>query len=158
MAVVQSRASRWWNRTAIALALAMLVASMIPLYWIGSTAFKARSVATTVPPTVFFTPEITPFVKLFTARVQQRGERDEAAYAKAPWWEKLVMDGGDRFIKDDKGNINVTQRLGVLTSYYYRVDAIPPPNRAVGYYWSSAYLTPRDCGSPLPGKALITRC
>ena len=55
MAVVQSRASRWWNRTAIALALAMLVASMIPLYWIGSTAFKARSVATTVPPTVFFT-------------------------------------------------------------------------------------------------------
>lgn len=105
MAIVQSRASRWWNRTAIVLALALLVASMIPLYWIASTAFKPRSAATTVPPTVFFTPEITPFVKLFTARVQQRGQRDEAAYASAPWWEKLVMDGGDRFIKDDKGNI-----------------------------------------------------
>ena len=105
MAIVQSRTSRWWNRAAIVLALAMLVVSMIPLYWIGSTAFKARSDATTVPPTVFFEPEITPFIKLFTARVQQRGERDEAAYAAAPWWEKLVMDGGDRFIKDEHGRI-----------------------------------------------------
>jgi multiple sugar transport system permease protein len=108
VAVVQSRASRWWNRAAIAAALALLVISMIPLYWIGSTAFKPRAAATTVPPTVFFTPEITPFVKLFTSRVQQRGERDEAAYAKAPWWEKLVMDSGDRFIKDDKGNIEAS--------------------------------------------------
>jgi len=105
MAVVQSRPSRWLNRAAIALALAMLVVSMIPLYWIGSTAFKARSDATTVPPTVFFRPEVTPFVKLFTSRVQQRGARDEAAYAAAPWWERLVMDGGDRFIKDERGRI-----------------------------------------------------
>jgi multiple sugar transport system permease protein len=105
VAVVQSRASRWWNRAAIALALLMLVISMIPLYWIGSTAFKARSDATTVPPTVFFSPEITPFIKLCTSRVQERGAIDADDYAKAPWWEKLVMDGGDRFIKDDKGNI-----------------------------------------------------
>jgi multiple sugar transport system permease protein len=105
MAIVQSRSSRWWNRGAIALVLALLVLMMIPLYWIGSTAFKARADATTVPPTVFFKPEITPFIKLFTSRVQQRGARDESAYANAPWWEKQVMDGGDRFIKDDKGNI-----------------------------------------------------
>ncbi|MBI3368582.1 MAG: carbohydrate ABC transporter permease, partial [Burkholderiales bacterium] len=108
MAIVQSRASRWWNRAAIAAALALLVISMIPLYWIGTTALKPRAAATTVPPTVVFAPEITPFVKLFTSRVQQRGERDEAAYAQAPWWEKLVMDSGDRFIKDDKGNIEAS--------------------------------------------------
>jgi multiple sugar transport system permease protein len=105
MAIVQSRLSRWWNRGAIALVLVLLVIMMIPLYWIGSTAFKARAESTTVPPTVFFTPEITPFIKLFTSRVQQRGEADKEAYAKAPWWEKQVMDGGDRFIKDNKGNI-----------------------------------------------------
>jgi len=85
VAVVQSRASRWWNRAAIVAALALLVISMIPLYWIGSTAFKPRSAATTVPPTVFFAPEATPFIKLFTARVQQGGARDEAAYAAGPW-------------------------------------------------------------------------
>ena len=47
-----------------------MVAFLSPLYWIGSTAFKPRSLATTVPPTVFFQPEITPFIKLFTKRVQ----------------------------------------------------------------------------------------
>ncbi len=105
MAIVQSRASAWWNRGAIVLVLLLLVLMMIPLLWIGATAFKARSDATTVPPTVIFKPEITPFIKLFTSRVQQRGEMDKEAYARAPWWEKQVMDGGDRFIKDDKGNI-----------------------------------------------------
>jgi len=32
VAIVQSRASRWWNRAAIAAALGVLVISMIPLY------------------------------------------------------------------------------------------------------------------------------
>ncbi len=105
MAIVQSKSSTWWNRGAITLVLVLLVVMMIPLLWIGATAFKARSDATTVPPTVIFKPEITPFIKLFTSRVQQRGEMDKEAYAKAPWWEQRVMDGGDRFIKDDKGNI-----------------------------------------------------
>ena len=105
MASVQSRGSTWWNRGAIVLVLLLLLVMMIPLLWIGATAFKARGDATTVPPTVIFRPEITPFIKLFTARVQQRGDMDKDAYAKAPWWEKQVMDGGDRFIKDDKGNI-----------------------------------------------------
>ncbi len=105
MAIVQSRTSRLWNGAAIGLVLLLLLVMMIPLFWIGATAFKARSDATTVPPTVFFKPEITPFIKLFTSRVQQRGEMDKEAYAKAPWWEKQVMDGGDRFIRDDKGNI-----------------------------------------------------
>jgi multiple sugar transport system permease protein len=108
MAVVQSRVTRWWNRAAIAAALALLVLRMIRLYWIASSAFKPGAAAATVPPTVFFAPEITPFIKLFTSRVQQRGARDEAAYAKAPWWERLVMDGGDRFIKDGNGNVEAS--------------------------------------------------
>jgi multiple sugar transport system permease protein len=105
MAAVQSKGQQIWNRLAVLLALLVLVITMIPLYWIGSTAFKARADATTVPPTVFFKPQITAFIKLFTARVQFRGEIDKDAYAAAPWWEKLVLDGGERFIKDDKGYI-----------------------------------------------------
>jgi multiple sugar transport system permease protein len=105
MALVQSGTQRLWNRAAVALVLLLLLATMIPLYWIGSTAFKSRADTTTVPPTVFFKPEVTPFIKLFTARVQQRGEMDQAAYAAAPWWEQRVMEGGDRFIKDEQGNV-----------------------------------------------------
>jgi multiple sugar transport system permease protein len=105
MALVQSGTERLWNRAAVALVLLLLLATLIPLYWIGSTAFKSRADTTTVPPTVFFKPELTPFIKLFTARVQQRGEMDQKAYAAAPWWEQRVMDGGDRFIKDEQGNV-----------------------------------------------------
>ena len=36
-----------------------------------------------------------------------RGERDPAVYAKAPWWEKRVYDGGERFIKDGDGKIEL---------------------------------------------------
>jgi len=66
MAAVQSKIQRLWNRVAVALVLVALVIMMIPLYWIGSTAFKDRADSTTVPPTVFFKPELTAFIKLFT--------------------------------------------------------------------------------------------
>src|SRR5215831_19231003 len=112
MAAVQSKMHRLWDRIAIALVLAALVVSLIPLYWIASTAFKSRADATTVPPTVFFSPEITPFIKLFTSRVDTRGVQDKEAYARAPWWEKLVMDGGERFIRDDKGHIEGSGYVG----------------------------------------------
>src|ERR1700740_3766720 len=105
MAAVQSKMQRLWDRVAVALVLASLLITMIPLYWIGSTAFKALADATTVPPTVFFKPEVTAFIKLFTARVERRGAPTKEEYDKAPWWEKLVMDGGERFLRDDKGNI-----------------------------------------------------
>ena len=57
----------------------MLVITLIflaPIYWITSTAFKPRNLATTIPPTVVFTPEISPFVKLFTKRSQLRDAAD----------------------------------------------------------------------------------
>jgi len=105
MAAVTSRTHRLWNRVAIAMVFVVLVIYLLPLYWISSTAFKPRNLATTVPPTVVFTPTITAFVKLFTTRVQMRGEVDPEEYAKAPWYEKLVLDSGERFIKDADGHI-----------------------------------------------------
>src|SRR5258706_13929248 len=103
MAAVQSPAQRLWHRVAMVLVLMLLVIMMIPLYWIGSTAFKARVDATTVPPTVFFKPEVSGFVRLFTTRVQRRGAIDPEAYAPAPWGGKQGVDGGGRFIKNAKG-------------------------------------------------------
>ena len=64
MPAVQSKMQRLWNRVAVVLVLAVLIIMMIPLYWIGSTAFKDRADATTVRPPVFFNNEITSFVNL----------------------------------------------------------------------------------------------
>ena len=52
-----------------------------------------------MPPTVFFQPEITPFIKLFTpARAADQAGRTEV-YDAAPWWEKRIYDGGERVLK-----------------------------------------------------------
>ena len=80
----------------------MLIATLVflgPIYWIGSTAFKPKELAVTVPPTVFFQPEITPFIRLFTKRVQLQKPVDKADYDAAPWWEKRVYDGGERVLR-----------------------------------------------------------
>jgi multiple sugar transport system permease protein len=99
MAAVSSPVARLMNRAAIVAVVAITLIMLAPIYWIGSTAFKPRNLATTVPPTVFFTPEVTPFIKLFTKRVQLTKQVDPQTYADAPWWEKKIYDGGERVLK-----------------------------------------------------------
>lgn len=104
MAAVQSTRQKSLNRVAIAAVLLLTLAYLVPIYWITSTAFKPRSLATTVPPTVLFEPEVTAFIKLFTKRVQMIGRVKPEVYEKAPWWERRVYDLGERIIKDSAGN------------------------------------------------------
>ena len=99
MAAVRSNAQKIGHRLAIAAVIVITIAMLAPIYWIASTAFKPRSLATTVPPTVVFTPEITPFIKLFTKRVQLQKKPDQATYDEAPWWEKKIYDAGERVLK-----------------------------------------------------------
>src|SRR6187401_88383 len=99
MAVVSSPGKRFRNRLAIAAVVVATLIILAPIYWIASTAFKPRDVATSVPPTVFFQPELTPFVKLFTKRVQLRERPTEEVYNAAPWWEKAIYDGGERVLR-----------------------------------------------------------
>ena len=105
MAAVQSAGHRALNRTAVALVVVITLIYLIPIYWITTTAFKPRSLATTVPPTLVFKPELTAFVKLFTKRVQMLGQIEPEVYQKAPWWEQRIYDQGERFIKDANGKI-----------------------------------------------------
>jgi multiple sugar transport system permease protein len=102
MATVQSARKAVLNRVAI---VAVVIATLIflaPIYWIASTAFKPKALAVSSPPVVFFTPEVSPFVRLFTKRVQMQKAVDPAAYAAAPWWEKQIMDGGERVLRVGK--------------------------------------------------------
>lgn len=98
MSEVESTKARFFNKIAVVIVLLLTVVYLIPLYWIGSTAFKPRAAATTVPPTVFFKPELTPFIKLFTKRVQLRKVVSQEKYEAAAWYEKLVYDAGERII------------------------------------------------------------
>jgi multiple sugar transport system permease protein len=102
MAEIRSRRETFGNRAAIVAVIVALVVMLTPIYWIASTAFKARHLATTIPPTVFFEPTLSPFAKLFTKRSQLREPVDAETYAAAPWWEKLIYDGGEQVVKNRK--------------------------------------------------------
>ncbi|MCX7558387.1 carbohydrate ABC transporter permease [Sulfitobacter sp. F26204] len=102
MAGVRTPREKWTNRTAIAAVFLALIIMLTPIYWITATAFKPRNLATTIPPTVFFTPEVSPFVKLFTKRSQLREQPTQEEYESAPWWEKMVVDGGEKVVRNRK--------------------------------------------------------
>lgn len=102
MAEVKTKGEVIFNRAAVIAVLIALVVMLTPIFWIAATAFKPRNLATTAPPTVLFEPTVAPFAKLFTKRSQLREPVDEATYDAAPWWEKLVYDGGEQIVRNKK--------------------------------------------------------
>ena len=107
MATVTSRGQRIGHRLAIAAIILALAAFLAPICWIGSTAFKLRNLAITMPPTVLFEPEVSPFVKLFTKRVQLK-PNEAVDYENAPWWERIELDGGERITRSGKGEVQLS--------------------------------------------------
>jgi multiple sugar transport system permease protein len=105
MAAVTTSTERSLNKLAIVGVLIITMIFLAPIYWIASTAFKPRNLATTIPPTVMFQPEISPFVKLFTKRSQLRTAPTPEQYAAAPWWERLVFDGGEKVVRSGRGEV-----------------------------------------------------
>jgi multiple sugar transport system permease protein len=108
MAAVQTTGERALNRLAIVSVLIVTLIFLAPIYWIVSTSFKPRNLATTAPPTIVFTPEISPFVKLMLRRSQLREQPTPEEYAAAPWWERLVFDGGEKVVRDGKGEVQLS--------------------------------------------------
>lgn len=108
MAIVSTRGSRLGNRVAIAAVVVITIIFLLPIYWIGSTAFKPRALSTTVPPTILFEPEVSPFVKLFTKRAQLTKPVEPEVYAAAPWWEQTIFDGGERLSRDGRGEVQLS--------------------------------------------------
>ncbi|MCC0040406.1 MAG: carbohydrate ABC transporter permease [Brucellaceae bacterium] len=108
MAAVQTGGERALNKVAIVSVLVVTIIFLAPIYWIVSTSFKPRNLATTIPPTVMFEPEISPFVKLVLRRSQLREQPTPEEYAAAPWWERLVFDGGEKIVRDGRGNVQLS--------------------------------------------------
>jgi multiple sugar transport system permease protein len=168
MAAVRSSRQRFFNRIAIAVVIIITIVFLSPIYWITSTAFKPRSQATSVPPTVFFEPEVTAFVKLFTKRVQLREPPSDDIYQAAPWWEQRIFDGGERVLRV-KGElllsaypdrflnsliIAVTSTIlavgmGTLTAYGFSRFRVPGENDWLFFILSTRMLPPVVVAIPM---------
>ena len=80
------------NAVAGAIVILYAVITILPLLWIGATAFKSQSDAIAYPPKVLFSPTLEGFVDLFT--VQTRQSPDFIAKLPPPktWYEKLARN------------------------------------------------------------------
>lgn len=78
-------------RAVLALIIAFIM--LIPVIWMGMTAFKSLPDAVSVPPKVFFTPSLEGFVNLFTQRRQMTNDEREAQRLRTDlnWAEQLVL-------------------------------------------------------------------
>jgi multiple sugar transport system permease protein len=168
MAMVSSAGTRIRNRLAIAAVVVATLIFLAPIYWIASTAFKPREVATSVPPTVFFEPEVTAFVKLFTKRVQLREPVEPEVYAAAPWWEQRIFDGGERVLRvRDEVQLSaypsrflnslivavtstfLAVAMGTLTAYGFSRFRVPAENDWLFFILSTRMLPPVVVAIPM---------
>ena len=64
---------------------------LAPIYWIASTAFKPRSLATTVPPTVVLhSPRSRRSSSCSPSACSCAARSTPEVYAAAPWWEQRI--------------------------------------------------------------------
>jgi len=88
------RRSQTTNALRAMIAIIFMAVMLIPVVWMGMTAFKSLPDAVSVPPKVFFTPTLEGFVNLFTQR-RQLSTADAAAYRERTdlnWADQIVLE------------------------------------------------------------------
>src|SRR4029077_21232290 len=68
------------------------VVAILPLVWIGATAFKSQSDAIAYPPKVIFQPTLEGYVNLFTVRTRQTSDFIASLPPATTWYDKLVRN------------------------------------------------------------------
>lgn len=90
-----TRVDRVGARPTLRVIAVMIIAiiMLIPVVWMGMTAFKSLPDAVSVPPVVFFTPTLEGFVNLFTQRRQLSASEWEAMKQRTDlnWAEQIVL-------------------------------------------------------------------
>jgi multiple sugar transport system permease protein len=136
--------------------------SVLPIVWIGMTAFKSQSDAIAYPPKVFFTPTLEGFVDLFT--VQTRQPHDFIAKLPPPtsWYEKLARDHDkviagpsrvvERFVNSiviGFGSTILATFLGTLAAYGFSRFKVPLADDLLFFILSTRMMPPIAVAVPI---------
>jgi multiple sugar transport system permease protein len=138
------------------------VVSVLPLLWIGATAFKSQEDAIAYPPKVLFTPTLEGFVDLFT--VQTRQAHDFIATLPPPtsWYEKLarqrdmVIAGPSRVVERflnsliiGFGSTILATVLGTLAAYGFSRFKVPLADDLMFFILSTRMMPPIAVAVPI---------
>ncbi|MCS7220985.1 MAG: carbohydrate ABC transporter permease [Anaerolineae bacterium] len=82
------------------LAVVIALIFLIPVFWMGTTAFKSRADVVSVPPKIFFKPTLEGFVNLLTERSVLTQALLEAARQRTDlkWYERIALNQGQEIM------------------------------------------------------------
>jgi multiple sugar transport system permease protein len=150
------------RRVAGALVIFYAVMSLLPLLWIGLTAFKTQSDAIAYPPKLIFTPTLEGFVDLFTVQTHQPKEFFDKQPPPATWYERIARDKGmaiagpsrvvERFVNSliiGFGSTFLATFLGTLAAYAFSRFKIPLKDDLMFFILSTRMMPPIAVAVPI---------
>ena len=138
------------------------VISILPLLWIGATAFKSQSDAIAYPPKLVFQPSLEGFVNLFTVRSRQTPEFIASLPPADSWYEKLVRSHDmviagpskvvPRFLNSlviGFGSTFLAVLLGTLAAYAFSRFRVPFADDLLFFILSTRMMPPIAVAVPI---------
>jgi len=145
-----------------ALVVLYAVISILPLLWIGATAFKSQSDAIAYPPKLVFQPSLEGFVNLFTVRSRQTPEFIASLPPADSWYEKLVRSHDmviagpskviPRFLNSiviGFGSTFLAVFLGTLAAYAFSRFRVPFADDLLFFILSTRMMPPIAVAVPI---------
>ena len=139
------------------IAITLMVIILIPVAWMGMTAFKSRPDAVAVPPKAFFTPTLEGFVSLMTQRRQLTNEEIVAYQTRTDlaWYDRIALKRGQVIIGQSQFPRQLLNSLiiasistifsvsfGVLAAYAFSRFRIPGEDDLLFFILSTRMLPP----------------
>jgi multiple sugar transport system permease protein len=131
---------------------------LIPVFWIGATAFKSRADTVAVPPKVFFTPTLEGFINLLTDRSvlnQLRLRRLQEREAELTWYERIALQNGQQITGPSSYTTRLRNSLiiagcstllavflGLLAAYSFSRFRVPGESDLLFFILSTRMLPP----------------
>jgi multiple sugar transport system permease protein len=138
------------------------VITIVPLLWIGATAFKSPSDSISYPPKMFFEPTLEGYVNLFTVRSRQTPEFIASLPPAESWWERLIRSHNmviagpskvvPRFMNSlivGFGSTFLAVVLGTLAAYAFSRFRIPLADDLMFFILSTRMMPPIAVAIPI---------
>jgi multiple sugar transport system permease protein len=138
------------------------IVTVVPLLWIGATAFKSPSDSISYPPKVFFTPSLEGYVNLFTQRSRQTPDFIASLPPPQHWWERLVRSHDMVIVGPSKvvprfvnsliigfGSTFLAVLLGVLAAYGFSRFKVPLADDLLFFILSTRMMPPIAVAIPI---------
>jgi multiple sugar transport system permease protein len=147
---------------AAAVVVAYALVTVVPLLWIGATAFKSPPDSIAYPPKVLFEPSLEGYVNLFTVRSRQTPDFIAGLPPAESWYERLVRSHNmviagpskvvPRFLNSliiGFGSTFLAVFLGTLAAYAFSRFRVPLADDLLFFILSTRMMPPVAVAIPI---------